>query len=115
MATRSLVRASLQRSGVIGEGRGAYRRGQIDAAEFQRGKRGTGFSKNPQADYGPDDICYLDSRGNRREWPNESRVRRSNADAAFRETIPSRARARRSSAVEDNEGYQYGGPARRME
>src|SRR5258708_3357106 len=60
--------------------RGAIRRGQIDAAEHQAPRRGSGFT-NPMKDWGASDFGQLNARANKRDFPAESKVKKQNADA----------------------------------
>src|SRR5258708_36731959 len=59
--------------------RGAIRRGQIDAAEHQAPRRGSGFPK-PMNGWGPSDLGQLNSPAKKRDSPAEGTVQKHNAE-----------------------------------
>jgi hypothetical protein len=57
--------------------RGAIGRGQLDAKEHQKPKRGSGFTNPTPNDWGADDLGQLNARANKRSFPKETRMRGS--------------------------------------
>lgn len=105
VSNRAAARAEKTKQLLLDEGgsrsRGEVPRNEIDHPTNQRPKRGSGFT-NPQGDYGPADLCDIDSRGNRRTFPTGSGV-----SAANRNQTNSRAKGPIAPR-----GGQYGGGGR---